>query len=103
MKHTSVSYVGKKKFLDQSSRTAGPAGKPSGVGEGGGEGSSKVKGQSLMGIRKHFYLLLFFWVVIVQASQAFNLDVDRSVLFRGQKASFFGFSVVFHRNKDGVR
>lgn len=106
MKHTPVSYVGKKKYLDQSCRVSDPVGNPAGLEEGRGEGPAGVEGisgQYLMEISKQFYLVLFIWMTLVQACQAFNLDVDRTVLFRGQKASFFGFSLVFHRNKDGVR
>ena len=48
-------------------------------------------------------LLLIWTLVLLQEVQTFNIAVDRSLLLRGDKKSYFGFSLTLHKNTNGKR
>ena len=54
-------------------------------------------------ITKQGTLLLIWTLVLLQEVQSFNIAVDRSLLLRGDKKSYFGFSLTLHKNTNGKR
>ena len=54
-------------------------------------------------ITKRGTLLLISTLVLLQEVQSFNIAVDRSLLLRGDKKSYFGFSLTLHKNTNGKR
>ena len=65
--------------------------------------ATTMKEMKLLTKQGTLHVLLIWILVLLQEIQSFNIAVDRSLLLRGDKNSYFGFSLTLHRNANGKR